>query len=154
MGKLSFSNYSLIIFTLFNPERLEKLDQEPKSQIVCLQDVSDSMETKDVITSEGDPIKRSTWTRQFLKGEWIKNLEDNATVLVKNFSSYSGANATDISSAIRNTIDQTNSLKAILLLTDGDANTGRRSSLLEEELVHYLFQFTALSLDRTRHFLT
>ena len=114
----------LIIFTLFNPERLEKIDQEQKSQIVCLQDVSDSMETKDVITSKGDPIKRSTWTIQFLKGEWIKNLEDNATVLVKNFSSYSGANATDISSAIRNTIDQTNSLKAILLLTDGDANTG------------------------------
>ena len=114
----------LIIITLFNPERVEKLDQEQKSQIVCLQDVSESMETKDVIANEGDPIKRSTWTRQFLKGAWIKNLEDNATVLVKNFSSYSGANATDISSAIRNTIDQANSLKAILLLTDGDANTG------------------------------
>ena len=114
----------LIIITLFNPERVEKLDQEQKSQIVCLQDVSESMETKDVIANEGDPIKRSTWTRQFLKGAWIKDLEDNATVLVKNFSSYSGANATDISSAIRNTIDQANSLKAILLLTDGDANTG------------------------------
>ena len=79
---------------------------------------------RDMIINEGDPIKRSSWTRQFLKEGWIENLENNATVLVKNFSSYSGAKATDISSAIRNTIDQTESLKAILLLTDGDANTG------------------------------
>ena len=114
----------LIIVTLFNPERVEELDRKQKSQIVCLQDVSNSMETRDVIINEGDPIKRSSWTRQFLKEGWIENLENNATVLVKNFSSYSGAKATDISSAIRNTIDQTESLKAILLLTDGDANTG------------------------------
>ena len=114
----------LIIVTLFNPERVEELDRKQKSQIVCLLDVSNSMETRDVIINESDPIKRSSWTRQFLKEGWIENLENNATVLVKNFSSYSGAKATDISSAIRNTINQTESLKAILLLTDGDANTG------------------------------
>ena len=74
--------------------------------------------------SEGEPIKRSSWTDKFLKEGWIENLEKNATVLVKNFSSSSGSKATDISSAIRNTIDQTDSLKAIILLTDGDTNTG------------------------------
>ena len=114
----------LIIITLFNPERVEKLDRKQKSQIVCLQDVSSSMETKDIITSEGEPIKRSSWTDKFLKEGWIENLEKNATVLVKNFSSSSGSKATDITSAIRNTIDQTDSLKAIILLTDGDTNTG------------------------------
>ena len=82
------------------------------------------METKDIITSEGEPIKRSSWAQQFLNEGWIENLEKNATVLVKNFSSSSGSNATDITSAIRNTIDQTDSLKAIFLLTDGDTNTG------------------------------
>ena len=114
----------LIIITLFNPERVEKLDRKQKSQIVCLQDISSSMETKDIITSEGEPIKRSSWTDKFLKEGWIENLEKNATVLVKNFSSSSGSKATDITSAIRNTIDQTDSLKAIILLTDGDTNTG------------------------------
>ena len=69
-----FFNYSPDYLPLFN-RASEKLNQEQKSQIVCLQDVSDNVETKDVITSEGDPIKRSTWTRQFLKGEWIKNLK-------------------------------------------------------------------------------
>ena len=51
----------LIIITLFNPERVEKLVRKQKSQIVCLHDVSNSMETKDIITSESEPIKRSSW---------------------------------------------------------------------------------------------
>ena len=82
------------------------------------------METKDIILDESEPIQRTEWTQQFLQEDWIQNLEKNATVLVNNFSSSSGKKATDISSAIRDTIDQTQSLKAILLLTDGDTNTG------------------------------
>ena len=47
----------LIIITLFNPERLEKLDREQKSQIVCLQDVSDSMQTEESLLTKGNPSK-------------------------------------------------------------------------------------------------
>ena len=73
---------------------------------------------------DNEPIKRSSWTKQFLRQDWIENLEKNASVIIKNFSSSSGTKATDISNAVRNTIDQTESLKAILLLTDGNTNTG------------------------------
>ena len=114
----------LIVVTLFNPERVEQLERSQKSQIVCLQDISSSMETKDIILDESGPIQRIEWTQQFLQKDWIENLEKNATILVNNFSSSSGKKSTDISSAIRDTIDQTKSLKAILLLTDGDSNTG------------------------------
>ena len=114
----------LIILTLFNPMRVEELESSEKSQIVCLQDVSESMQTKDVMMEDNEPIKRSSWTKQFLRQDWIENLEKNASVIVKNFSSSSGTKATDISNAVRNTIDQTESLKAILLLTDGNTNTG------------------------------
>ena len=114
----------LIIVTLLNPTRVQKLESSKKSQIVCLQDISGSMETKDIIIDDGETIKRSSWTQQFIKEGWLKNLENNTSVIVKNFSSNSGRKATDISSAITNTIDQTESLKAILLLTDGDTNTG------------------------------
>ena len=103
---------------------MEELESSEKSQIVCLQDVSESMQTKDVMMEDKEPIKRSSWTQQFLKQNWIENLEKNASVIVKNFSSSSGTKATDISNAVRNTIDQTESLKAILLLTDGNTNTG------------------------------
>ena len=82
------------------------------------------METKDIILDDSGPIQRIEWTQQFLQKDWIENLEKNATILVNNFSSSSGKKSTDISSAIRDTIDQTKSLKAILLLTDGDSNTG------------------------------
>ena len=95
---------------------MEELERSQKSQIVCLQDISSSMETKDIILDESGPIQRIEWTQQFLQEDWIENLEKNATVLVNNFSSSSGKKATDISSAIRDTIDQTQSLKAILLL--------------------------------------
>ena len=95
----------LIIFTLFDPQRVEILERGKKSQIVCLQDVSESMETKDVIVNEGEPINRSSWTQQFLKKDWIENLEDNATFIVQNFSSSNGKKATDITAAIRNTIN-------------------------------------------------
>ena len=114
----------LIILTLFNPMRVEELESSEKSQIVCLQDISESMQTKDVMMEDNEPIKRSSWTKQFLRQDWIENLEKNASVIIKNFSSSSGTKATDISNAVRNTIDQTESLKAILLLTDGDTNTG------------------------------
>ena len=114
----------LIVVTLFNPERVEQLERSQKSQIVCLQDISSSMETKDIILDESGPIQRIEWTQQFLQKDWIENLEKNATILVNNFSSSSGKKSTDISTAIRDTIDQTKSLKAILLLTDGDSNTG------------------------------
>ena len=114
----------LIILTLFNPMRVEELESSEKSQIVCLQDISESMQTKDVIINDNEPIKRSSWTKQFLKEDWIENLENNASVLLKISVHHSGAKATDISNAVRNTIDQTESLKAILLLTDGNTNTG------------------------------
>ena len=46
----------LIVVTLFNPERVEQLERSQKSQIVCLQDISSSMETKDIILDESGPI--------------------------------------------------------------------------------------------------
>ena len=77
----------LIVITLFNPEQVEELERSQKSQIVCLQDISSSMETKDIILDESEPIQRTEWTQQFLQEDWIQNLEKNATVLVNNFSS-------------------------------------------------------------------
>ena len=65
----------LIVVTLFNPERVEQLERSQKSQIVCLQDISSSMVTKDIILDESGPIQRIEWTQQFLQKDWIENLE-------------------------------------------------------------------------------
>ena len=63
----------LIIVTLLNPTRVQKLESSKKSQIVCLQDISGSMETKDIIIDDGETIKRSSWTQQFINEGWLKN---------------------------------------------------------------------------------
>ena len=82
------------------------------------------MQTNDILIGNEEPIKRSTWSEQFLQEDWIKNLETNATILVKNFSSPAGTKGTDITDAIHEALDEGDSVKAILILTDGDANTG------------------------------
>ena len=115
---------SILLFTLFDPERVERIVSDKKSQIICLRDVSESMQTKDILIGNEEPIERSKWSEQFLQEDWIKNLESNATILVKNFSSPAGTKATDITEAIQEALDEGDSVKAILILTDGDANTG------------------------------
>lgn len=115
---------AVLLFTLFDPERVERIVSDKKSQIICLRDVSESMQTKDILIGNEEPIERSTWSEQFLQDDWIKNLETNATILVKNFSSPAGTKATDISEAIHEALDEGDSVKAILILTDGDANSG------------------------------
>ncbi|MAH09463.1 MAG: hypothetical protein CL961_07330, partial [Euryarchaeota archaeon] len=115
---------SILLFTLFDPERVERIVSDKKSQIICLRDVSESMQTKDILIGNEEPIERSRWSEQFLQEDWIKNLESNATILVKNFSSPAGTKATDITEAIQEALDEGDSVKAILILTDGDANTG------------------------------
>ena len=69
----------LIIITLFNPESVENLERTQKTQIICLQDVSNSMQTEDVIVNDSKPIKRISWTQEFLKEDWIENLENNVS---------------------------------------------------------------------------
>ena len=114
----------LIIFTLFDPQRVEKLQSARKSQIICLVDRSDSMQTEDIVLENRKPINREQWSEEFLKEDWVPTLETNATLLVKTFSSLKGTKETDITTAITDALDTSEELKAVLLLTDGDANTG------------------------------
>ena len=114
----------LIIFTLFDPQRVEKLQSARKSQIICLVDRSDSMQTEDIVLENRKPINREQWSEEFLKEDWVPTLETNATLLVKTFSSLKGTKETDITTAITDALDTSEELKAVLLVTDGDANSG------------------------------
>ena len=57
----------LVVFTLFDPGMVEKIENTKRSQIICLQDVSESMQTKDVTVEDGEPIERSAWSKKFLQ---------------------------------------------------------------------------------------
>jgi hypothetical protein len=114
----------LIILTLFNPQKVEVLQQESKSQIICLVDSSRSMQTKDVIINNRTPVSRMNWCDNFLNKNWVKKIESNATLIIKSFSSKDGQRGTDIARAISNALDTNDDLRAILLLSDGDTNQG------------------------------
>jgi len=118
------STVCLILATLLNPERVEKLEKEGEPEIVCLLDVSGSMSTLDVIDSNGSVESRIDWARKVLDEEWKDKLELNSTVSVKTFSSDEGKQATDLAGALKETLDNASNLKAVLFLSDGDSNSG------------------------------
>ena len=114
----------LILATLLNPEQVEKEEKENEPEIVCLLDVSGSMSTLDARDSNGSIESRIDWARKALGAEWKKTLEQNSTVTTTTFSSESGPQGTDLSRALSEALENSDNLKAVLFLSDGDSNTG------------------------------
>jgi hypothetical protein len=82
------------------------------------------MDTKDTIDSNGTLTSRFEWAKNILNLKWLQNLEANASVSIKPFSSNIGKGGTDLGSAIKEALQDYSEIKAILLLSDGDSNTG------------------------------
>ena len=119
-----FSIVSLILITLFNPEKVNEQEKQDPPEIICLLDVSDSMNTLDTKDSNGSIESRIKWARKTIDSEWKEKLEQNSTVTLKPFSSAEGTDATDLALALEESLEEGNNLKAILFLSDGDSNTG------------------------------
>jgi hypothetical protein len=119
-----FSIVTLILITLFNPEKVNKQEKEDPPEILCLLDVSDSMNTLDTKDSNGSIESRIKWARSAIDSEWKNRLEQNSTVTIKPFSSEEGTEATDLAFALEESLEGGNNIKAILFLSDGDSNTG------------------------------
>ena len=113
-----------LLITLLNPEKIEEIKKNQKPDIICLLDESKSMDTKDTIDSNGTLTSRFEWAKTILNLEWLQNLEANASVSIKPFSSNIGKDGTDLGSAIKEALQDYSEIKAILLLSDGDSNTG------------------------------
>ena len=113
-----------LLITLLNPEKIEKIKKNQKPDIICLLDESKSMDTKDTIDSNGTLTSRFEWAKNILNLKWLQNLEANASVSIKPFSSNIGKGGTDLGSAIKEALQDYSEIKAILLLSDGDSNTG------------------------------
>lgn len=121
---LRFLTVALLVLTLVNPERIEQIQRESEPEVVLLADTSGSMATKDVKDANGTIVTRAEWLAETLKLGWRKQLEDSAVVTERSFSSPNGEGATDLHQPLKKALDETPNLKAVLYLTDGDANTG------------------------------
>ncbi len=115
----------LVLITLLNPEKISQIQRNEKAKIICLLDESNSMETRDMPDKNGSTKSRLEWTNEKLSMQWVAQMEKNASFSIKPFSSNVGKDATDIGSALEETLQEHERVKAILLFSDGDSNTGK-----------------------------
>lgn len=125
---LRFILISLLAFTLLRPEYVEILPHKSIPEIAILADASESMETRDLNGSNG-VISRAQWLQDELKRPAWRSLQGKARVSIEPFATPStnrdAVNGTDLSAALEAPLRRDDNLQAVILLTDGDWNTGK-----------------------------
>jgi len=120
----------LIMVTLAQPERVDREPVTEEPEIVVLHDASDSMSTRDLVMAGSNVISRGQWLDEALGTNFWEPLEQQARVSVEAFARPGeGTNAaslagTDLNQTLDSVLERPNPPKAVLLLTDGDWNTG------------------------------
>ncbi len=123
---------ALLVVTLFRPEYVRRVRREERPLVAILCDRSGSMDTRDVRMPEG-AITRASWLQEQCEEHFWAPLEAKYDVVVEDFSAAAdddegtppSADGTDINAAIEATMQRYSNLRALLLLSDGDWNTGR-----------------------------
>lgn len=105
-------------------ERVETVNVTKNPEVAVLYDVSGSMSTRDVAGDSGDLVERSAWLDDQVSGVFWKPLESRFRVSVQAFPESAPEEATDINAALEDTLLRRAGLRAVLILTDGDWNSG------------------------------
>ncbi len=131
---LRFLVAMLIAFTLLRPERVVVKKRTEQPRVVVLYDASGSMETKDVLTGEKQTVSRAEWVKQQLDAKFFAPLEKQYQVTIEPFAQPPADEAkadveteigTDLNAPLERVLKQHSDLRAVLLLSDGDANLGK-----------------------------
>ncbi len=114
-----------IALTLLQPEWLETFKPETKPVLAVLHDVSGSMSTKDV-TRGTEVISREDAAKPLIEPKLWEPLKQRMDVVIEPFSSAQtpATEGTDIHAALASALEQQPNLKAVVLISDGDWNTG------------------------------
>lgn len=142
MGLLECLRFLLIaaaLFTLCQPEIPTETRREDQPTLVVLHDVSDSMQTRDVVN--GNDPAASAATRLDASAPatdpatWIP-VKDRMEVVIEPFSSKlkNAARGTDLNDALQYAADSHVNLRGIVLLSDGDWNTGNAPNAAATDL--------------------
>ncbi|MBP82720.1 MAG: hypothetical protein CMO61_02605 [Verrucomicrobiales bacterium] len=129
---------TLVALTLNQPEWRESFEPEESPVIAVLHDISGSMETRDVI-ERGRPEKeaktRTKSVSNLIKESAWTELGQEFDIKLQSFSSEGEVTeATDISSALSEAADQFPNLRSVVLISDGDWNTGNPPSRAATQL--------------------
>jgi hypothetical protein len=142
-----FSLIALAVVALNQPERIETFRPAEKPGLVVLHDTSLSMQTKDVISAgtatpntatapETGPITRQQAIQPAVQSDFWTPLKDRMDIVIQTFSSELPVpeRGTDLQIALRNAYDQHPGLRGIVLLSDGDWNTGESPGIMASQL--------------------
>jgi hypothetical protein len=120
-----------IAITLNQPEWLEQFMPNARPAILVLRDVSGSMTTADVPNPDGgtEGLTRTAAAEALANPEKWEPLKKDFDVHSTTFSSTltNPAEGTDINEALSKALDDHPQLKGVVLLSDGDWNTGNAS---------------------------
>ena len=124
---------ALVALTLNQPEWRTTFEPEERPVIALLRDASGSMTTEDVIdenTPASNARSRSSVAEELTGLDLWKQLEEEYEIIMEDFSrpSADGEPGTDIASAITSAMEQHPTLRGVVLVSDGDWNSGEPPS--------------------------
>lgn len=136
VGWLEFLRFIIAIgiaITLLQPEWLETFKPQTKPTLAVLHDVSGSMTTKDVIDKtqpNAEPKSREEQAKPLIDAKLWEPLKQRMDVVIEPFSSAQTppTEGTDIHAALADVLEKQPNLKAVVLISDGDWNTGAAPS--------------------------
>ncbi len=140
LESLRFILVLLAIVTLNGPEWVDEDKPDQRPLVAVVYDSSGSMKTKDVIDPENvsaPPKTREEVVKPLLENEVWKSVSERMDVVFEEFSSdlKNPAEATDIDTALDRTLEKhKGSLRAVVLISDGDWNIGKSPSAAATKL--------------------
>lgn len=126
---LRFVLIAIVLFTLNQPELPQEIKPQEQPTLVILHDESESMQTRDVVKEASEKKQAATRLETVLSAvdpEKWKPVQQNMEVIFEPFSS-TLANAkkgTDLSQALTYVSESHVNLRGVVLMSDGDWNTG------------------------------
>ncbi|TWT57880.1 hypothetical protein KOR42_12470 [Thalassoglobus neptunius] len=162
MGILEALRFLLVfmaVVSLNQPELLQEYQPDEQPTLVVMYDVSESMQTQDVIDPErpaGTPLRRMDRIEEFIPSatsesdpatensevadvnlpELWSGMSDQLEVVFEPFSSTlsDASRGTDFNQALKSTYELHSNLRGIVLISDGDWNTGTTPAEAATEL--------------------
>jgi len=120
---------TLVAVLLNQPEWVEEYRPDEKPTVVVLHDASRSMDTRDVIATDGSapatPQTRREAVSLLADREFWKPLEQRFQVVVEPVAATPPGTATDLAEPLAKVSGRFAALRAVVLASDGDWNKGR-----------------------------
>lgn len=118
---------AMLVVTLLQPERVRRVQREGRMSVAVLTDASGSMATRDVAAPDGPPLSRAEWVEAARSNGLWRPLAE-AYDLVERAICAPATDAddagTDLNAALEEAAAALPSLRAVVLVSDGDWNAG------------------------------